>query len=499
MSGQNSPALPKFEIPLNSAGGQTSKNWYFFFQGLSTNLGTVQSVAIESTDFLVNGSPITDSGTIVLDLLSQPGVVPGNYFNANISVNNKGLITKVANGAPPSIAPSAAVSSNGGAWTAYTDNETEDTLMIPGPAGAQGPVGPIAAGWAAYLDTDAPEEALPGMYSLPRVVFFSKVTIQTVANTGTTHALDIFNTAGQSLAAVLGDGAFTWGRGSGGSAILTGNVSGNVTIADAVSGPALTIGSATNSTQSASLSTVLHSYGSVLLTNTAEISSVNPLSIGTNATGKALGFFTGAIERISIDPNGVVAISAPATINPTLTLTSINGAYALAINSGNAATTASADIQVARGGGTVNSIAQGPNIQFFDTVNNTSTILQHSVGQTELWQFNGGWTQVLKVASTREVFINAPASGNTLTTNGPTNGYAAFLIGSSTSGGSFGLVIEAGTTAADQAVSIYNASGTAFLFRIFGDGGVVIGSPTGGNIGPGTINCGGIYVNGVAH
>ena len=33
------PSLPKFEIPLTDRQGNTSKNWYFFFQAISAPLG----------------------------------------------------------------------------------------------------------------------------------------------------------------------------------------------------------------------------------------------------------------------------------------------------------------------------------------------------------------------------------------------------------------------------------------------------------------------------
>ena len=67
-----------------------------------------------------------------------------------------------------------------------------------------------------------------------------------------------------------------------------------------------------------------------------------------------------------------------------LTLNSVNGTAVIV------------DMSVVRGTSTINGVFQGPNINLYDNGNGTQTVLQNSGGQTEIWQYNSGYTQILK-------------------------------------------------------------------------------------------------------
>jgi hypothetical protein len=95
--------------------------------------------------------------------------------------------------------------------------------------------------------------------------------------------------------------------------------------------------------------------------------------------------------------------------------------------------------------------------------------------------------------------INAAGSGATFTINGSGNPLSPLIIqGNSTAGNSLGPIIRAGTNNLDYSLYVSNAPNTQSYFIINGDGGVVVGSPTGGDQGLGTINATGYYLNGVA-
>ena len=109
----------------------------------------------------------------------------------------------------------------------------------------------------------------------------------------------------------------------------------------------------------------------------------------------------------------------------------------------------------------------------------------------------------LQITSAGNTTIPAPTSGVALSVLAVATagfaGQAGKFSAPNTTGQSNGVEILAGTSNADANLLCANAAGTSNYLVVYGDGGVVIGNPTGGDKGPGTLNIQGtLYVNGVA-
>jgi hypothetical protein len=92
--------------------------------------------------------------------------------------------------------------------------------------------------------------------------------------------------------------------------------------------------------------------------------------------------------------------------------------------------------------------------------------------------------------------MTAVAAHTTLKIAGAANQDALLVTGNATAGQSFGVGILAGTNSSDQGLFVANQTGATTLFRVYGDGGVVVGSPTGLSKGVGTVNATAYYLNG---
>lgn len=108
--------------------------------------------------------------------------------------------------------------------------------------------------------------------------------------------------------------------------------------------------------------------------------------------------------------------------NPTsgvgVTITGVSAAACIVATSGSTASTSNSDIFVTRASSVANTIATGPNIELEDLGATTATMLQHSGGQTELWQFNGSWNQAAFWDSNRTLHLKAATNITTLIVNG---------------------------------------------------------------------------------
>jgi hypothetical protein len=79
-------------------------------------------------------------------------------------------------------------------------------------------------------------------------------------------------------------------------------------------------------------------------------------------------------------------------------------------------------------------------------------------------------TPRITISSTGAITISTPTSGQTLSINGKNNNWTQEVIGSSTTGQSYGLLITAGTNSSDSSFVIQNQAGNTNYFKVRGDG-----------------------------
>ena len=97
--------------------------------------------------------------------------------------------------------------------------------------------------------------------------------------------------------------------------------------------------------------------------------------------------------------------------------------------------------------------------------------------------------------------LTAIAGGSALSITGAASVsvFSARIANIAAAGSSRGLLIQAGGNSSDIVLLIQDRTGSTNFLAVYGDGGVVIGTPTGGNKGAGTLNIQGtLYVNGTA-
>jgi hypothetical protein len=259
--------------------------------------------------------------------------------------------------------------------------------------------------------------------------------------------------------------------------------------------------------------------GSAIPTNGIYLPATNTLGFSTNgtlwweitATGALTGIANPALisaPTLSLQAAGVTALNIAAT--GTVTISAPSSGNALTVNAfaGSPAFIANGTNEVGRLVTSGDVTAGGAVYLRFNDVNGNAGYVGYAgftASELDLTNLKSGPTNfrnaggvTLSVASTGAVTINAPSTGNALIVNQATaNSITMIVQGGATSGQSYGIRINAGTTSADFPLQINNQTGGTVYLQVSGDGGVTVGSPTGGDKGAGAINASSYFTAGV--
>jgi hypothetical protein len=200
----------------------------------------------------------------------------------------------------------------------------------------------------------------------------------------------------------------------------------------------------------------------------------------------------GSSAALCLASNGAETMFAPTSGSTTLTVNSLSGlgtnaGGGVVVNAPNVAGT-SAEFNALMSG--IDSLAMGVE---------QATGPYLAVGGQMQFR-TGGYTAAanrLLIRQNGDVAIAIPSAGTAFTANGLSNSNTALFVGGANSNQSYGIAVQAGTSATDYSLLLQNHSGSTLL-EAFGDGGTVLGSPAGGNKGPGTMNMQGCFVNNIA-
>ena len=247
----------------------------------------------------------------------------------------------------------------------------------------------------------------------------------------------------------------------------------------------------------------------------ANPSGSSTISLGSSGTLGSITMGNANSGTVTLEPIsgalGTVTASLPAntgtiaetnltqTFTAPQTFTSTSG-VSISVNG-----VASSYAELITGSSTTND-SYGLNIAAGTSSSDNAVLVTNKAGTNTLFGIQGngavelgynGSTASMTLSSAGRAIIGVPSSGTALTVNGVASGNTLTVSGSTTTGASLGEQINAGTNSSDYALNV-QSSAAAQLMEVFGDGGITIGSPTGGDKGAGSLNMQSCYINGVA-
>jgi hypothetical protein len=249
--------------------------------------------------------------------------------------------------------------------------------------------------------------------------------------------------------------------------------------------PAVSIQGAANSIALVTLQGGINlSQGSFIGAGVAEIISTTStgLYMGTNQA-VPVAICTQSISRIGISGTGNVSIASP-TSALALTVYAASGQYGIQVSGANTATYAG--IQLVAGGAT----AGTSDMFMFQNITTFDGYL--GMRSPSILHIQTNSADRITVSGAGNVTIAAPTNGAALKINNVAGGTGINVTGTTGSG----LSILNGTSNSNFNSIFQDSTGTTNFMLVYGDGGVTVGTPTSGDLGLGSLNATGLYVNG---
>lgn len=309
----------------------------------------------------------------------------------------------------------------------------------------------------------------------------------------------VMNSSGPNYGYVANVGTQLWGLGYSssttalGTSALTWNNTGDVSIPTPSSGVALTANGSSGA------------YAAVFSNQGGTGASFGPIiTAGTNAADQSFLVYNKLANALYLQVRGdgytALGSGGPVTINTT-------GATTITPTSGNALTLNG--VAGAYSGLVTGSASAGNSYGLLTNAGTNSAdismLVRNQSGANNYFLVRGdgflglGIGLPVSIATSGQMSITPNSAVSPLILNGVGAAYTEQILAASTTGASYGELVQAGTNATDANFYARNYNGSTNFEIIYGNGGIVVGSPSsGGNEGPGTINMQGCFVNGVA-
>lgn len=142
----------------------------------------------------------------------------------------------------------------------------------------------------------------------------------------------------------------------------------------------------------------------IQLFNTSNGTGLKGWAIRVGSTG-AFAVMTTSDTGTQLNDGFIMGRDSSGNVSAAIINQQVGGAVALTINSSNLAVNSQYDFKINRTASTANTIVGGPCMGLFDTGATTVTLLQQAGGQSELWQYNSGWTEIFAVNTLNRMML----------------------------------------------------------------------------------------------